>query len=333
MSYPETGFLFEETFDADDWDEVMNPNARTDTLSPDRSSCVVPIKVPYAKYKAAVLFCLGYQWVDEELSLRRSTPAFHPVFPWLYCAAITSVRFMSPNAANTETAPYEFAVPAGGYTYAELTVEFRERLYNLWQDWEVDYEYERWVYQERQPFTELVQIDGGTLKAYAPSVTAVHTQPYLAAPHVLAAQSKAKILLHWYQVPSDFVEDEDGYSSKFQAAEKCVNSAEFLGRRTGTLRLESVHLDKKPSPVATDLFEGLRWTYDITFEFLEFDPPVGDAGVTKYGHNLLPGPRSAGATGPRSFKYYYYTDDGTESGSPLFASYDFSKLFTHHSIT
>jgi hypothetical protein len=331
MPAPEVLFLFETSYSESDWHEsIMNP--REDVLSPDRSSCTTVVTVDYAKYKAAVRFILGYQWVDESKNLRRSTPVFHPVYPWLYASAIVGTEFKGPNNANRFTPPYDFAVYAGGYTHVEVTVEFRERLYNLWQDWEVETEDERWLYWTRDPYTELVQIDGGSLKAHAPSVAAVNGQPYLAAPHVLAKQSKAKVLLQWFQVPVDFVEDEDGYSSKFQAAEKCVNDATFRGRRAGTMLLEHVHLDKKPSPVATDLFEGLRWTYDITFEYIEFDPPRGDLSVAKYGHNLLPGPSSSGASGGRAFKYYYYTDDGTLTGKPLFDSYDFTKLFTHHSL-
>jgi hypothetical protein len=328
----QTTFLFEPSYSEADWHEsIMNP--RSDVLSPDRSSCTTVVTVPYEKYKAAVRFILGFQWTDESNNLRRSTPVFNPVYPWLYASAITGTEFKGPDDSKRYTPPFDFSVYAGGYTHVEVTVEFRERLYNLWQDWEVETEDERWTYQTREPYTELVQIDGGTLLAHAPSVPGITGNPYLAAPHVLAKQSKAKILLQWFQVPTDFVEDEDGYSSKFQAAEKCVNDATFWGRRAGTLLLEHVHLDKKPAPITTDLLEGLHWTYDITFELLEFNPPRGDTSIDKYGHNLLPGPSSSGASGPRSFKYYFYTDDGTLTGKPLFDSYSFAKLFTHHSLT
>lgn len=331
MPDPEIGFLFDAGYDSASWHESML-EPRQDVLSPDRSSCTVTVVINYSQYKAAVRFILGYAWVDDNKNLRRSTPVFHPLWPWLYASAITGTTFKGPTAANTVTLPFDFAVYAGGYTFVEITVEFRERLYDLWQDWEVDTEDERFVYQTREPYVELAQIDGGQLKYYAPSVAGVDGNT-IAAPYILAPLAKAKILLQWFQVPTEFVEDADGFSTKFQAAEKCVNDATFRGRRAGTLFLEHVHLQKNPSPVATDIEQGLRFTYDITFEMIEYDPTPGDSAVTKYGHNLMPGPKSAGATGERVTKFYYVTDDGTLTGKPLFASYSFPKLFTHYSLT
>ena len=121
MPSPETGFLFEESFTEEDWDEVMNPDARSDTLSPDRSSCVVPIKVSYAKYKSAVKWCLGYGWVDQSNKLRRATPAFHPTYPWLFCAREGDFRPVDPLLTHLSL--------VGSLVFFFATRRFRERVF------------------------------------------------------------------------------------------------------------------------------------------------------------------------------------------------------------
>ena len=124
----ETLFLFEDTFTEADWSESMT-DARSDTLSPDRSSCTVTLFTTYEKYKSAIVFCLGYSWVNESNLLRRVTPVFHPIYPWLYASAVTNVTFHAPNAANNYTSPFEFAVMAGGYTHVEIgRASCRERV-------------------------------------------------------------------------------------------------------------------------------------------------------------------------------------------------------------
>jgi hypothetical protein len=326
-------FLFEDQFTSADWLESIL-ESRTDSISRDRSRSVVTIICAFAKYKSAVTYILGYSYVDSSLFLRRLTPVFHPQWSWLYARAVVGVKFLGPVGKAKQN--FDGSLYYSTYQYAEIQVEFCEVRYPIYEDDEVTYEYERYTEQVPAACAELVQIDGGQLIAYAPSVTFVDQKNYIAAPHVIARQEKNAFDLIWREVPEAFLFDQDETSStygkavKIAAIQKRVNSETFFGWRPGTLLCEEATMSISPSPVATDVTVGLRFMYDVTFKMKGFDPEPGDPAVEKYGWNLLPGPRNtSGASGDRLFAYFYYTHDGTLDGKPLFESYDFASVFTH----
>ncbi len=331
-------FLFEDDFTDTDWKEDIL-QSRTDAISFDSSQCHVAIIVPFAQYKAAVRFILGYSWVDENHYLRREPTAFHPVWPWLFARSIPNITFSS--ATGKDTAQWEHAVPFAVYVWARIEIEFGEVAYQVLRDDEVDTssvrELARYIEENPQEYSELFQIDGGQLKAYAPGVATVNGNPYVAAPYILARTEKSAFDLVWHQVPKEFLYNTTGRAPKLAAIQKKVNNDTFLGRPAGTLLCESVKAVKHSMPVATDVFDGLAFYYDVTFEMKEFDPTPGDptatvGGSVVRGWNNLPGSRDTGSSGNTAFGWYYFTDDGTATGKPQFDNYAFASAFTHWSL-
>jgi hypothetical protein len=330
----EDEFLFEEDFTEDDWLEAVD-DKRVDVVSRDRSLCTVNVYVPYANYKSAIRFMLGYSWVDQDKKLRREIPVFHPQWTWLWARAITGVEFLKFKSKAEASTGYVKAVALAEYQWAKVSLEFAEVRYEIHSDdnSDVEYEYQRYVEKRYKPYGEILQIDGGQLKAYAPSVPAVNAQPFISAPFVLARPKKSCFTLTWYEVPREFIEDSDGRQPKLEAMCKAVNSVTFMGYRAGTLLCEDIDTVPSPAPIATDLQERLAFTVDVTMTFKRFDPTPGDPAVEKYGWQLLPGPRNTtGAAGDTVGAYFYYTHDGTLGGKPIYEEYDFNNAFTHHSI-
>lgn len=326
---PQDEFLFSDEFTEADWHESITAG-RLDTISRDRSACTLTIECEFAKYKAAVRKILGYSWVDENLKLRREVPVYHPVWGWLYARAITKIQFAGPT--DTDQLQWEDAMPFGVYEWAQIEIEFGEVYYDVWKDSEVTYEWERYLTDVPGEHVELIQIDAGQMKAYAPGVTLINGNPFISAPRIQARVEKNKRIITWHEVPHEFLYDENGQAPKLKAIQKRVNSAPFWGSPAGTLLCESCEAKKKPMPIATDYFEGQRYHYDVEMVLIEFDPEPGDVSVDKRGWNLLPGPRASGAAGDSFVSWYYYTHDGTVTGKPLFDEYNFADFFTHHSL-
>lgn len=331
-------YLFEDEFTDTDWLEAID-NSRTDVISRDKSLCKIQIVCPFEKYKAAVRFILGYSYVDEKKYLRREVPVFHPVWPWLFARAITDIAFSK--ATGKDRAEWEHAVEFATYTWARIDIEFAETRYLVLRDDEVTinsvtYGYKEWLrYVEQWPqsYVELAHIDAGQMKYYAPSYASLNGQPFIGGPFVLTRQEKSAFDLVWREVPKDLLYDSNGLAPKLRAIQKCVNSGTFLGRVAGTLLCEEIEAIPSPAPVMTDTFDDLSFTYDVTFKMKEFNPPRGDTTVDKYGWNLLPGVvNTASSDADRAIAYYYATHDGTLTGKPQFASYDYESVFRHHSL-
>lgn len=313
-----------------DWLEAVdNDGTRSDTISRERSSCTVIAYVPFAKYKSAVRFILGASYV-EGTSLRRETPAWHPQWPWLYARAILNTTFVRFD--GKEEGEYEGSLAYAKYEYAKITVEFAEVRYPIYEDTDITYEYERYVERRSVPYTDLLQIDGGNLKAYSPSVTSLNDKPPVMAPYVLVPVQKSAFDLIWYEVPLSFIQNNSGLQPKLAAMQKKVNSASFLGHPAGTLLCEDVETVVDPAPILTDINSGLEFTAKVTMHMKYFNPDRGDTAVSKYGWNLLPAPFKTGGGGDLGYIWLYYTHDGTESGKPLYQSYDFASAFTHWSV-
>ncbi len=366
---PTSDFLFEDTFVADDWREsIAEGERRNDTISRIGSSCTLTIICDFSKYKSAIKFILGYSWVDENLYLRRFTPQFHPVFPWLFAKAITSIQFAkvaitedpdNPGSyiINKGTLNWTNAVPFAVYDYAKITIEFCEVRYEVVTDQSMAIyvdpttgaingftEWTRYVERIPQSYVDVAHIDGGQLNSYAPGVSSIGTTSKpVSAPYILARQEKSAWKLIWREVPEDYLYDSNGYSPKLAAIQKRVNQFTFMGRRPGTLMCESANAEKNPAPIATDINNTLSFTYDVTFEMKEFNPTPGDSTVAVYGWNLLPYVRKTVASGTSQlaepiWQYYCFTDNGLApriiggTGQTQFGYVDFFKVFSHWSI-
>jgi hypothetical protein len=322
-------FLFEDTYGADDWLEDIG-ESRSDSIAHDGASSTVPVYCTFAKYKACRNFIMGYSYVDETKKLRRNTPIWHPVDGWMYAHKIVDVKFSK--ALGKTDGPWEGGVKFAVYAWARLVVEYQHVPYRIFEDDEVDHEYERYVVLKNKPYNELVQVDGGMLRYHCPSVADLNGKPLQSA-RVYATLQKSRLLVEWKRVPVDFIQDANANRPKFSAMEKRVNSTTFLGRSKETLLCEAIETsDPYPAPIATDVRDKPLMMVDVTFNLLEFNPTPADTSVNKLGWQLLPGSRRTGTAGESAVGWYYATHDGTLTGKPLFEEYDFTKVFEHYSL-
>jgi hypothetical protein len=326
-------FLFESQFTKDDWKEsILEAEARNDLISRDNSNFQVTIIVPFEKYKAAIRFILGYSYVDATRALRRLTPQYHPVYTFAYATRVGQITFSS--ATGKADGPFSSSVAFAVYVWARIPIEFVGTPYDILEDDDVGAEYARYVTWYDKPFNELVNVDPGVLKYVAPSFPPGNPggNP-LMVPVIRTMLEKERFQLKWWEVPLDFIQDPNGKQPKLSAIQKRVNRTAFLGRPAGTLLCETVETtEPKPMPVATDDFQEILLTVDVTFNLIYFDPPRGDTAVDKFGWNLQPGQRLVGVANEPVYQFFYATHDGTLTGNPQWGSYEFANAFMHWSI-
>ena len=324
--------IFENQFTADDWKESLR-EVRGELLAPDQASATLTICCPFEKYKAACTYILGYSYTDSAGNLRREVPVFHPVWTWLYATRIGSIKF--EKFKSKDQALWDNSLPFATYEWAHITIDFSQLTYPIYADSEIDTdpitgrpaEYQRWCETLTAPYVDQVQINGGQLFRVRGN------QNFIGAPHVLAFQAKTKIKLIWYQVPSDFLANDQGIKSNLLAIQKRINATPFLGYPAGTLLCEQAVDHKGLSPIATDTAAQKFYQYRVEVDLIHFDPPVGlgepsQAGpgtpgvYPARGWNLLPG-------GQKDRYYYEYTTEGSKGGgSHLFEAAEFAYLFT-----
>lgn len=327
-------FLFEDTFTEDDWIEAIAPTGTpSETISRERATFTVTItKIPFAKYKSAIKFILGYSYSDNvNPKIIRITPAFHPKFPWAFATRITQTMFHQPanlNAAaegganpllasywetGISTMPYDGAVPYGVYKYASITVEFEHLPYPIFEDDDVANETERYVQILYMPYTEFVEVKGGRLtRKFEPNAG----QAYISAPYVLQALRKTKVKIIWYEVPAEFIENATTkLQTNLSAIQKKVNSVTFLNYTPGTLFCEYVETEKYVMPVATEALDRKQYHYKVTFHCIHHDPSPRGVNEVKFGHNLLPVEQG---------KWQEFID---QQGNNLVGEYDFYDAF------
>jgi hypothetical protein len=329
MPNPWDALVFEDTFTESDWLESIR-DVRAGMLAPDQAAETITICCPFPKMKAACAFILGYSYTDTAGYLRRELPIFHPVWTWLYAVRIGSIRL--EKFKNKDQALWDGSLPFAVYEWAHITIDFAQLTYPIFSDSELETdpntskpaEYQRWCETLTAPYTELVQINGGQMKRVRGN------QNYIGSPYVLAFQAKTKIKLIWYQVPSDFLANDDGIKSNLLAIQKTINATPFLGYPAGTLFCEQAIDYKGLSPIATDVMGEKFYQYKVEVDLIHFDPPVGpgepSAGGTgtpgtypARGWNLLPG-------GQKDRYYYEYVSE-TDSNHLFFAT-EFANLFT-----
>jgi hypothetical protein len=331
MGSPWDALIFEDTFTDADWLESIR-DVRADMLAPDQAAATLTICCPFEKYKSACAYILGYSYTDEADTLRRNLPIFHPIWTWLYAVRIGSIRF--EKFTGKDVGLYEGSLHFATYEWAHITIDFAQLTYPVFSDSEISTdpntnkpaEYERWCETLTAPYVEMVQVNGGQLKRVRGN------EIYVATPYVLAFQAKTKIKLIWYQVPSNFLANDDGIKSNLLAIQKTVNATPFLGYPAGTLFCEQAIDYKGLSPIATDMLGEKFYQYKVECDLVHFDPPVGSgepstggAGTPgtypARGWNLLPG-------GYNNRYYYEYTTEGSSGGQHLFPASEFANLFT-----
>lgn len=309
----------------EDFDEWLNQDPtslRVDTLSADSADLEMTFKIPGDKLKAAIQWVLGVDYVGPDNKLHRTLPMFHPVHVWTWARSM-KIRGIGPDGADTDAVEYMYQTTPEKWKSYEVVVSFEYPKYEIWEDSDIDYEYERYVSKHMSPSVKLVSIDGGQLVYDVPGSVSPHGNIHYGLVPITRRES-AGYTMTWHKVPLEYVqENDDSIPVKLLQAQGCVNNATFFGQPAETMLLQEVKLLRKyVSPVSTDSANGFYWLYDIefTFEFLKqlsSQVNLGTTTETRRGHNLWLGPGN---------KYYYAKNSA--SGLPVYPPVDMKKLFT-----
>lgn len=290
--------------------------------------------------------------------LKRSLPAAHPYYDWLFASKITNIEGIQPSGrALGETYQrdksinyiYDFVT----YTKYKISVQFEPRPYLMMSDDDLrgkkrdvkwyyntndDFtnfsdpmEYLRFVDIECEPAAEFLSSPQGqflfkTSNGAAPNNLPVSNQNG-GGVNILVVKRKVKFT--WFFVPYEIVFRQnvtDGLGK--------VNQYEFFGFPAGSLLLEGTEVKRYPPPsqlVANDPVNKssvLSKLCDITFVFncmmqgekdLSGVIPAATGFKIPYGHNLVP---RAG-----ELKYYFVECNFSGSSRPIYESYPMERLF------
>lgn len=290
---------------------------RQDNIATDVCDLTISYKVPGSKLVPFLMWMLGVDYVDSLNQLRRTCPAFHPVYPWAWCKSV-QIQGQGFDGDDIAKVIYEFQNTPAKWKQYVAQCTFEMPTYNVYYDDEVSNEYSRFLSKEFFPNTELVSVDGGTVNLDGNGGDAFNGKPSL---QIVTRRETAGIKLTWMRVPLAYVQpDDDSLPLKLMQIQGRTNDATFLGREAETLLCKDVKLKKYVSPLTTNNVGQLYFLYDIEINLLWYDPePKGKSGETRHGWNFFL---------HSNLQYYYATSSG---GKKIFHSCDFTKAFTHYS--
>lgn len=349
-------------FDFANWLErvAVEGPCGADTFTRDGTQAALCGMVLWSQLEALVYGALGYSWIDapqvaattlspgattyapivSAYQLRRVLPANHPRYRGLVCTSVSAQPFR-PTA--TTYAPYRgFPVAPGPaiaeYAYAYVTLTFGQVKYQLYTDELMQIfgkqEYERYTYVEPEPVLEVLGSGADILKFAAGPYSG---QEFQGGP--AAYLPKQRLRYHWIDVPSAWLFNGE-VPVNVKAGYGKVNQTDFLGFPAGTLLLQGATFEKRLLPLipatATRPF-----SYDVVFDFLEFDPTRGTT-TAPTTTTLPPGTTAAPTTTPAPWsirghnlapgadRYWWpVTDTGSLGGRTLLEPYEFRRLFRH----
>lgn len=322
---------FSGDFTNTDWNEAFSmtsPNRYS--LSRAASDVSLVGVIEWSKLKACCQYLLGYSYVDTTTKkLNRILPSFHPYFPWLWCSSISDIEPKGMGDGRTEP-EYTDSFYYGAYDKVYVTANYTAPAYEVLSDSNENLdetqddcgEYRRYTEWTTEPYSELITLEGGQLLYNAPGY-AIDGKPVMGSvPKV--KQRKTKVKCVWREVPTDFVCNGLGIPQKLLDIQKCTNKYEFMGFPIGTLLCESVELEKYVMPVATDALDRQIFYYDVTFNFIYFDPEVDpDSTFTERGWSLAP------AQNGYYFPVRYPLIFGAIVRADLYTPYDFAAAFRY----
>jgi hypothetical protein len=317
----ETEFLFTTPFTEDDWLEAVN------LYSPAQFSCgkqrAVATLTGYVedfdKLKSCIHWLRGYAWVDENLELRRSRPARHPIWKNLVCTEILEATGISFLEKQEIIANEDLAFAA--YRKFKITASFTSVPYLIYEDGEVDTEDERWTSFNPKPYVEFYEVPAGEFKFVANDPVKDWHNTAIPGPRAVVRSQKSLYELKWYEVPLSMIYDEDGATPKLDAAIGKVSSDEYAGKPAGVWLVDDVDVEIYSDPIVGDLLETPGRMANVTFYLKKWDPDRGHASNTTRGWNL-----ELAVDG----KAYPITRQvGTE---PKYQGVAIASLFTHHTL-
>ncbi len=218
----------------------------------------------------------------------------------------------------------------GRYVTQWLTLHFEPQPFDMYEDEDTDFEFERFceIYHRTEPNLETMSVQTGRHLVFTEGAPASKTFPG----EINEYKTSTALTILWHQVPADYAMDEDGFARKIIQGVGRVNDDTFLGCPRGTLLCYPPRFRRYAQPVRTT-DNGKLWALDIELNFGHFDPPPavgypdedGNGGSAGRGWQLMPwaeGGNSDTEVGGVGW-YHVSRPDGTD----FLPYYDFYKLF------
>lgn len=316
--------------------------------------------VPVDRVTAACRYMLGYAAVTGSVApfaLARTAPVAHPKYGNMICRSVADEEFkVSPSSGSIKRTA---GVPVSGartlvnrtrYQTSKLTLRFEPAMWPLLEDAYVTGEWNRWCYVNMEPRTEILSLDGFTMKYFEGTglpagSSSPSGQQYPSDIGQVIVKSDLQVV--WKEVPSDWIMAtavSGGipiYPTKIISGLGCVNSTNWNGFLKGTLLLNGVKLTRHPWALAAGTES--RYIYTVEFLMSYFDPPKGYTGAPTpvqlvrvdgsgvptdpRGHNCFPWKGNLTAGDVNAGRWFAASYTGNSADKKLYQEYAFANLF------
>jgi hypothetical protein len=291
------------------------PNSPDFSWGPDGSSGTRIIDVAWEDLDLACRLFLGYETVVfvEALNanyISRVLPETMPGRPQLVCRKVARVEGIGQPGKDP-------AFDLAAYDTARLHLQYQSVLWNLAADDDVigwnglpdESLLLRNVIKLTEPEGQFITIPFGAMK-FGDDNSLVMSNGTGGIPRY---DPRDAVTFQWVDVPC--VPD-----AAIRSCLGCINDADFAGYPVGTLLFAGWNVQPSPPSIA-----GIP-RYQIKYR-MQFWPKFQDDGVTPTGHNYLPKFVKGQGPTPARIVYTQVYSDGTQGGSTLYRSADFTTLF------
>jgi len=257
----------------------------------------------------------------------RYLPATHPRWPFMRVQSV-SVKGMEFDGQFSILHPVAMVNRQKEPLYKRyrFDISYRQFEYDFRENDDVSTEWTRCITVDPEDLTDMIVVDGGLYKYKAPGDAALDNNPVnLNGPFLKAFAQRTGLLVTSYGLPANFLMDSSSIPTKFMAAKGKVNLTTFLGKPAGTMLLMDYQIQKKAQPILTQSAGSLLYGTTVRMHFGFTDPDRAIAGETLRGWQLVPARSGLGTLG-----WYGIVD--TNTGAPLYPSYEMNDLLTAQSI-
>jgi len=339
------------------------------TFQTDGGSATMDFIVDRSQLKNLVSGLLGKveKSNDGSGSLKRTLPAAHPYYDWMFASKINSIEGLQPNGRydalnGMRDKSLNYITDCAMYLKYKITVEFEHRPYLMMTDEEIKgyrtpnakwyydlndnfrpfddcWEYSRFVDVESQPNVEFLSSPTGQFKFKTASGTPPHNNPISNqnGGGVQIRIIKQKVRMTWFFVPYTIA-----FAENVTAGFGKINQYDFWNYPKGSLLLEGFEIKRYPPPEQlfgndpVNRHPAELKLCDITFIFGCFIPPADDVSSdipSGAGYDKFKVPYGHNLLPrPGTIKYYYVeseplTSEPSVLSRPVYESYPMQRLF------
>lgn len=307
----------------DYWEQVASRAPARLFFSMEESRASVPyfVNTDRVSLEDAVPQILGTCRATGKGGLARTLPKAHPRCPFLFAHAISDVTGLgsaSYRAADEDDLEAPLIVPGfADYDLYVLSVDFSQRPYAVLSDESVGEpylinwtqadgapansvaadEYLRFTDYQITPAPEIASAQQGQMLFRAEGGDPPNGVPFSGFPRIVIP--KALISFDWYQVPFDYIDDEDSFITDYIGT---INQADWYGFPAGSLLYSGCQISKRytpPFPERTAWYGSVAFSTSklcdvrFVFEYTKREagsplPTPSNENWIAAGHNLLP---------------------------------------------